>query len=332
MDRCDYLVSRVANRPYRLTAKMGGLCFLCFLLVFSLSFLQGCIVWIPMDVDYDVEIELNKQRPNLNTDIGFIHYTCTAGRASGYHLYNEGITTNHLKVFLLPQKLYDNRHRYGYTSDCDVIYPLDPKINSFQNVNLEAFTKSVGKCFDKQYRLKKCSECDQYGESVHFKDAGMALELGSSQFTSEHTEEDTNAAMEHSLQAILLRAKYPHVPALHERRSFLKRKMLQTNPQFPITTLQELTCATRCELLTDDGTCAGSVTVRYPFYIRLTNTDCGADEAELAAMSHFLTMFCDSSKNGRYNGTITSFIPLFSLGCEKPIAKVGRFERVEERK
>ena len=292
-----------------------------FLLSLLMLLSQGCVYWMPMDVDYDIEIELNEHRPNINSDIGFIHYACTE-RASGYHFYMPGLKNNRLdKVFLLSQKLYDI-HRDRYISECDVVYPSDLEIDSFQNVDLDPFKASVEKCFNSRYRLKSVSGHRQYGR----ENAGYALSADSCEFDIEHTEEDTNIAMEHSLQALLLRTRYPHCPALHEKQVFIKKLMLQTNPQFPITTLQRLTSGVRYELLTDNGICAGSVTVRYPSYIWLTDIDCGADEAKCAAMSYFLTMFCDLSKCGRYKGTITSFIPF--LARRKPIATIKRFKKI----
>ncbi len=293
-----------------------------FFLFATLFLHQGCVFWIPLDVDYDVEIELNERRPNLVTDVGFIHYAC-AGRSSGYHLYSQFFKANHLKLFLLPQKLYDD-HRYRYISECDVTYPKASEIKSFQNVDLSAFIASVGEYFSRHYRLNRDSGHAQYG----YKSAGFALSMYSSEFGFEHTDEETNGAMEHTLQAILLRERYPHCPALHEKIVSTKERMLVTNHQFPITTLQKVDSGVRYELLTDTGVCVGSVTVRYPFYIWLSMASCGEDEAKRAAMSFFLTMYCDSSKNGRYTGTITSVIPFF--GRDKPIAKVGRFIRAAE--
>ena len=33
--------------------------------------LQGCVLWFPVDVDYDVEIVLSKKRPSLRNDETF---------------------------------------------------------------------------------------------------------------------------------------------------------------------------------------------------------------------------------------------------------------------
>lgn len=292
--------------------------------LFATLFLhQGCVIWIPLDVDYDVEIELNERRPNMVSDVGFIHYECV-GRSSGYHFYSQYLNANQLKLFLLPKKLYDE-YRYNYISACDVAYPKDSEINSFQHVDLSEFKASVGECFNRRYRLyRNAAGVRRYG----CKNTGFPLSMCSCKFDFLHTDEETNIAMEHSLQAILLRARYPRCPALHEKIVFLKDQMLTTNPQFPITTIQKLDSGVRYELLTDTGVCVASVTVRYPFYIYLSTTDFGEDAATHLAMSSLLTMYCDLSKNGIYKGTITSFIPF--LGRDKPIAKASRFIKVVE--
>ena len=43
-------------------------------LLLGLLLLQGCIIWFPVDIDYDIEIYLNEDRPDLRSEVGFISY------------------------------------------------------------------------------------------------------------------------------------------------------------------------------------------------------------------------------------------------------------------
>ena len=306
-----------------------------FLVVLLMFALQGCIYWFPVDVDYEVEIQLNKERPDFKRDVAFVHCHRRSGMAWGYRLYDDGMKTNQVKVFLLPQELYDSRSMYGYENDCQPAYPSTEEIKSFCDVDLDAFTNSVRVSFEKMYRLSRRKESKDYmtcefGENIRddrIHQAGHVLYIYSCNSAYMRDDAYINSAMEHSLQAILLKSKYPLAPGLHERIVSLKGKyMLSTNPRFPLTTLGKHQYGCRYELRTDGDMCAGSMTVKYPFYMHLIEGSTGEEEATCAAMTQFLTMYCDMTKHGRYIGEVTAEIT--SCPQEDIRARIGKFRQV----
>ena len=300
-------------------------------LLLAFSLLQGCMVWIPMDVDYDVEIELSDNRPDLKTDVGFIHYNSRYGQAWGYWLYCNGVKTNQLSVFLFPQELC--KGSWGdFAASADVSYPKCDEPKSFQDIDLGEFTNSVRSVFDREYRLHKREDGSVYvgecGASSADRPKGVLLWYSSSWHVSGLDEDNLNAAMEHTLQAVLLRAKYAGAPALHERRVEMKKRMLYTHPRFPVTTIEKITCGACYQLWTDQGEMAGSLTVRYPFYKWTIAGLDGEREAVCAAMAQFLTMYCDRGNSGKYKGVVTSYIKSPQAGPVR--AEVGEFTRVRK--
>lgn len=302
--------------------------------------LQGCVLWFPVDVDYDVEIVLSKKRPSLRNDICFIEYPglydkATTYDAWGYDLYGEGIRANNLKVYVFPKCLYEaaaKNNNFDYFWDCspDIRYPEKTNFVSFADADMTSFTNSVRICFDRLYRARK-GDGGEYGYWRYGEIDGERTEIGDRAFSlfansgclhrSAIKEEEINCAMEHTLQALLLRERFPQLRLLKERRISLNKRMLYTHPRCPVTYLRSDTSGVRYELWTDDDRFIGSLTVCYPAYMWIMRGETGVVWAEKAVMPYFISMLCDDAE-GTYRGIVTAFV--LEGKCE-----VGKFERVK---
>ena len=123
--------------------------------------MQGCILWVPLDADYEVEITLSEKRPDLKKDVGFIVYQPgNVGKALwGYYLHNDALLENNLdKVFLCPNIFCDGEYsmclefmsQYQKASEPYLSYPSDSNVSSFYNVDISSFTNSFKKFFAKK--------------------------------------------------------------------------------------------------------------------------------------------------------------------------------------
>ena len=288
----------------------------CTIIFSCLFFLQGCIVWVPLDADYDVEIVLDKRRPKLGSDIGFISYGKNDGRMFGCELYGEDFWAGSNDVFLLSRELKELADRTGRYYDCDVEYPRAEGMKSFHGVDLAAFTNSVRRLFDKKYRIKR--ENTRYGWLTFGGDGndnGPGFGLASSSFftLAELPIDVLNMMSEHSLEALLLRRRFPKVPVLHEyTREGPEKLMPYNNPHWlPLTKIVSKPGSECFEMRTDDGSLAGSLTIDYPRYMHIINSYDGRYEARQTAMKQFLTMYRDDSKSGKFTGVVTAYMHPF---------------------
>lgn len=290
-----------------------------YTIIFSCSFfLQGCIVWVPLDVDYDVEIVLDRGRPKLGSDIGFISYGKNDGRMFGCELYGEDFWAGSNDVFLLSRELKELADRTGRYYDCDVEYPRAEGIKSFHGVDLTAFTNSVRRLFDKKYRIKReKTSCGwltfAYGGDGNDNGPGFGLASSSFFALAELPVDVQNMMSEHSLEALLLRRRFPKVPALHEyTREGPEKLMPYNNPHWlPLTKIVSKSGSECFEMRTDGGLLAGSLTIHYPRYMYIINSYDGRYEARQTAMKQFLTMYRDDSKSGKFTGVVTAYMHPF---------------------
>lgn len=299
--------------------------------VFLLSMLaQGCVVWFPVNVDYGFEIAISGEGPCLD-EVDFIQcggYDDGFGSAAwGFDLYRAA-NLDESSIFLLPKGI--QRHLEDYEKDCNgVVYPLAESLTAVSSSELSAFTNSVHSVYEKFYNACETSEnigrIKYNGSREH---QSWLLQHFSSRDYKANIRE-LNFEMEHTLQALLLKGRYPNARTLYERHEVLKGRMLNKHPALPVTLVDTCWSGVRYELWTESGNLVGSLTIRYPFYMWIClGDDVGEHKAECLAMAKFLWLLRGKQPTkGMYSGVIR-YKPLWGA-CDEGVCDFIDFFRLE---
>ena len=287
-------------------------------LLLGLLLLQGCIIWFPVDIDYDIEIYLNEDRPDLRSEVGFISYdypskTVPNPDCWGFPLYKDSLRDNDLKVFLYSTELRKAEGLYNWIRDCASIvqYPTIDEAQSFSTVDIVAFTNSTRSSMDMMYGVysDKNSPFSYEFKEMGGKCPGFKL-YDSSNRRRYKTLVEVNHQIEHTLQAWLLRNRLPQIKELKEKREriYAYRLIRHTVPPIIYNTFERTKSGVIYKLLDEEDRVVGSLTVHYPVYMDIIE---GADceyEVEICAMKKFIEMYCDKKCFGKYKGGVTAYV------------------------
>lgn len=306
------------------------------LLLLCTSLIQGCIMWIPKEIDYDIEIYLNEDRPDLRSDVGFISYECPSDvvpcpRCWGFELYQDSLRDNELKVFLYPTELRDFDNRYNWILNCaDIVnYPLADEAKSFSSIDLTAFTNSTQKCMDLMYgayidnngHREYGRKRKDYAAFKLYSSSRCSAKYGSGMLT------EINQSIEHTLQAWLLRNRFYGIKELKEKRESMYAYRLILCHPIPYNKITKTESGIIYKLLDDEDIVVGSLTVRYPIYMDIIEGIDGEYTVERNSMRKFIAMYCDKKCSGKYKGIATVYVDARS--CDVIDCKIGELDRCD---
>ena len=274
--------------------------------------LQGCLFWIPQDIDCDIEIFLDNNRPDLCSEVGFISYDNSPFFGCwGFRLYKDALRDFTPNLFVYPTELRKEERQFNWIRDCsDIVhYPLADEAQSFSSVDLSAFTNSTRRCMDLLYVCYKDDEGHFHWGRRGEKDfSSFKLSQRSNMLYLFDLEEE-NQQIEHTLQAWLLRNRFPHIKELKEEREMIESyRFVTSNVVIPYTSIEQTVTGVIYKFVDEKKRVVGSLTVRFPIYYGLMEDWSFMWDTEKIAMKKFIELYCDKKCSGRYKGIVTTYV------------------------